>query len=111
MDSNIVHDQEIQTVCNGLISLFDIEKLIVFGVKRRVANGKITDMDICLVCNCECDKNSILKRAYLEIDTDIPYDLFLYTPSEWDSLTQKSESFASRIARKGHVFYEKQKNV
>ncbi len=102
---------EISFICDELKRLFDIEKIIVFGVKKREKDNCITDLDICVISNVEtCEKNAWLKKAYLEIDSEIPFDLFLYTPCEWESLTKNESSFASRIARKGCVVYEKKEN-
>lgn len=99
--------KEIMSICNDLKSLFDIEKIYIFGVKRSEVDGSITDVDICVVSELDREKNAWLKKAYLEIDSDIPFDLFLYTPKEWSALTQDKASFASRILRNGCVIYEK----
>lgn len=107
MESNIALEREVEVICDGLKRLFDVERLIVFGIKKCQKNNCITDLDICVVANVDYGKNDLLKKAYLEIDSDVPFDLFVYTPSEWESLLGKSESFASRIARKGQVVYEK----
>lgn len=99
--------KEISSICNDLKSLFDIEKIYIFGVKRSETDGRVTDVDICVVSELECDKNAWLKKAYLEIDSSIPFDLFLYTSKEWSTLTQDKASFASRILRNGYKIYEK----
>ena len=107
MEQNMAFDKEITDICDGLTRLFDVEKLIVFGVKRSESTKNITDLDICVIADYDYNKNDFLKRAYLEIDSDIPFDIFLYTPTEWNNLIKKSESFASRIDRKGCIVYEK----
>ncbi len=102
MDNKFCGDNEIIFICKEIDRLFEIDKLIVFGVKRNEKNNSVTDVDICVVCEYG-DKNAWLKKAYLEIESKVPYDIFLYTPSEWDEMTKQSESFASRIVRKGCV--------
>ena len=104
MDKRICDEKEIAFICDEIKRLFVIEKLIVFGVKRREIDNGVTDLDICVVCEHD-DKNVWLKKAYLEIDSDIPFDIFLYTPSQWEEMIKQSESFASRILRKGCVVY------
>ena len=106
MPEIILEDKEIRSICDGIKQLFDVEKLIVFSVKRSENDGSVTDFDLCAVADTD-NKNAWLKKAYLEIDSDIPFDIFLYTPAEWESLTKQTESFASRIARKGCVVYGK----
>ena len=106
MDNNVCDSKEIAFICDEMKRLFDIELLVVFGVKRREKDNAVTDLDVCVVCEHD-NKNEWIKKAYLEIDSDIPFDISLYTPSEWKCLIQKSESFASRILRKGCVVYGK----
>ena len=106
MADNLCESREIGFICNEIKRLFEIEKIIVFGVKRSENENTVTDVDICIVADTK-NKNAWIKKAYIEIDSDIPFDIFLYTPSEWEALTQQSESFASRIARKGCVVYGK----
>lgn len=106
MGNGICDSKEIRYICNELKNLFDVESITVFGVKRSEKDNAVTDLDICVVANTQ-DKNAWLRKAYIEIDSPIPFDLFLYTPDEWNELTKQSESFASRIARKGCVFFGK----
>ena len=103
--------KEVSLICDSLLSLFDVEKLIVFGIKRKENDLSVTDVDIAVISEVQSCKNEWLKKAYLEIDSDIPFDLFLYTPEEWDISVKDSASFASRIMRKGCVVYEKKKDA
>ena len=40
------------------------------------------------------------------MDSAYPYDLVLYTESEWASLSQDERTFAASIAKTGTVLYE-----
>ena len=103
--------KEITFICDEIKRLFDVEKIIVFSIKRCEKTDCVTDVDVCVITNVlPADRNAWLKKAYLEIDSEIPFDLFLYTPDDWESLTRSDSSFASRIARKGCVVYEKKEN-
>ncbi len=106
MSNNLCESKEIRFICEEIKKLFDVESIIVFGVKRSENDNSVTDLDICVVANTD-DKNAWIKKAYIEIDSEIPFDLFLYTPKEWEALNQQSESFASRITRKGCVYFGK----
>ena len=100
--------KEITYICDEIKRLFDVEKIIIFSVKRCEKNSCITDLDVCVVTKeLPHDRNTWLKKAYLDIESEIPFDLFLYTQDEWDTLTKDDSTFASRIARKGCVVYEK----
>ncbi len=102
---------EILLICETVKKMADIEKIIVFGIKRSEKTNIITDLDICVVANINGDRKSWLKKAYLETDSEIPFDIFLYSPEEWNRLIQDSASFASRILRKGYLMYEKKENA
>ncbi len=107
LDNNIALDKEISFICDEIKQSFDVEKIIVFGVKRSEKDNSIVDLDLCIISKEIKNKNAWLKKAYLEIDSDVPYDLFLYTSAEWEECIKQSKSFASRIERKGLVVYEK----
>ena len=106
MENNVCSCKEIRFICEEIKRLFDVETITGFGAKKNQNDDSVTDMDICVVANTD-NKNAWIKKAYLEIDSEIPFDLFLYTPDEWSALTRQSESFASRIQRKGCVFFGK----
>ncbi len=42
---------------------------------------------------------------YMEIDSDIPFDLVFYSVSEWNELYQKEGTFAWKINNTGAVLY------
>ena len=107
MDKNIAENKEIFHLCNEIKRLFNIEKLIIFGVKKSEKDDTVTDLDICIIAENIDDKNAWVKKAYVDIDSDIPYDIFLYTHQEWNECLKTTKSFASRIDRKGYVVYEK----
>lgn len=90
----------------SLKELLSPSMIILFGAKYGDEGKSITDIDICVVTDISKNKKELLRRAYLETDCDIPYDIFLYTPGEWEELKRDSGSFVSRIIRKGYVWYE-----
>ena len=106
MSNNLCESKEIRFICEEIKRIFTVESITIFGVKHKENDNSITDLDVCVVANTD-DKNAWITKAYLEIDSEIPFDLFLYTPQEWETLTRQSESFASRISRKGCVYFGK----
>jgi hypothetical protein len=51
------------------------------------------------------EKAEAEKRIYLDIDSDIPFDVLVYTPREWESLMLQKHSFAKRITQEGTYVY------
>ena len=44
-------------------------------------------------------------RLYMQIDSDIPYDLVLYSQSEWEQFKNDIGSFAWKIHNTGAYIY------
>ena len=49
----------------------------------------------------------MLTRIFDEVDSEIPYDVLLYTDEQFEELKNSSDAFASRINRRGRVRYGK----
>lgn len=81
------------------------EHLIVYGLKREGAGDRVRDVNVCVVCDCE-DKRMLERRLYLDIESEISFDVILYTPDEWTALLDDPQSYASRIAEKGREYGE-----
>lgn len=101
--------ESIVPLIEQLKEIFNAEKIYVFGVKYNSQNeNEVTDFDVCIVADFnECERNALLKRAYMESDCDIPFDIFLYTPSDFDELSEDPASFVSRVLRIGRLYYGK----
>lgn len=95
------HDVIIEKLC----SLAKPEKLILYGSKIDVATGRVKDIDVCLVVETE-NKTELERELYLAIDSDVSFDIIIYTPFEWEVLIADTQSFAHRILEKGTVIYE-----
>jgi hypothetical protein len=91
--------ENIKKVCDDIIRIFNPEKVILFHVKRSV-DGVIRSFKICVIIDTD-DKSSTEKHLYLDVDSDVPFDLLVYTPAEWDSLLAEKSSFACRIIKEG----------
>ncbi len=81
------------------------EKLIVYGIKRVGAGERVREVSVCIVADC-ADKQALLNSLYLDIESEIAFDLLVYTPSEWAELSADPQSYASRIAEKGQIYGE-----
>lgn len=79
--------------------------MIVYGLKREGAGDRVRDVNVCVVCECE-DKRMLERRLYLDIESEISFDVILYTPDEWAALLDDPQSYASRIAEKGREYGE-----
>jgi hypothetical protein len=96
-------NENIQKVCDDIVRLFKPEKVILFHVKRSL-DGVIRSFKICVIIDTD-DKNSTEKHLYLDVDSDIPFDVLVYTPAEWKGLLAEKSSFACRIIREGKYIH------
>ncbi len=80
------------------------EHIILFSHKTGVA-GKLISFKLCVVIDGgEREKTEAERRVYLEVDSEIPFDVVLYTSKEWRELLGIPHSFASSINETGYVF-------
>ncbi len=95
--------EELHRLLSEIVRLSGAEKLIVYGLKREGAGDRVRDVDVCVIADCE-DKRLLERRLYLELESDISFDVILYTPEEWERLSADPQSYASRIAAKGREY-------
>ena len=67
-------------------------------------DGHLISFKQCIVVNIP-DKKKMLTRIYDEVDSEIPYDIILYTDEEFKELSEQLSAFANRISQKGRVRY------
>ena len=94
---------ELSGILAEIRRISNAERLVVYGVKRE--GERVRDVDVCVIADT-ADKDALAHRLYLEIDSDISFDVLIYTPQEWSALLADPQSYASRIAEKGQAYGE-----
>jgi hypothetical protein len=90
-------------VVGEIVSLLAPRKIYLYN--QRINDKQvITSFKLCVIAEVE-NKIATERSIYLEIDCDIPFDILLYTPEEWEALTAMPTSFASKIRTTGTVIY------
>lgn len=89
----------ISSVCEEIVNNFSPEKVILYNVKRNVT-GEIRSFKICVIVETD-NRLDTERHIYLDVDSDIPFDVLVYTPDEWDRLLKEKSSFAYRIINGG----------
>ncbi len=98
--------EEAQEILEGVLQYCKPIKVLQYGEKYVSCTQKLKSVNICIILSEE-DKQGLLCKLYLSIDATIPFQLLLYTSAEWEDLTQDAASYASMIAGRGTVIYEK----
>ena len=95
---------ELIRIRDRIIALCSPEKIILFGEKKVLSTGETGEVKICLVADT-VNKEVLEKRLYLGIDSEVSFDILVYTPEEWKNLLEDPQSYASRILEKGTVIW------
>lgn len=96
--------ENIRAVTERIIRDFGPKRLILFSVKRNLS-GDEQGFKLCVVLPVQ-DKAETEKRIYLDIESEIPFDVLVYTPEEWEQLQGDAGSFARRIEEEGTCIYD-----
>ena len=99
-------DEPLEIILTQILSLCDPEFVILFNQKRHVSTDVIKSADFLLVID-EGDKATLMRKIYLYVDSEIPFNLLIHTRDEWDELTADPFSFAYQTKEKGVVVYER----
>lgn len=100
-------NQHISRLAEEIAGACSPEKIYIFHIKVDLSH-QVTGFKACVIADAE-DKQALERQIYREVDCELPYDLVLYTPSEWDSFSHTPSSFASEIAEKGVLVYGEEK--
>ncbi len=94
----------IKNVCLQIASLADVSKIYLFSHKTDVL-GNLTSFKLVVVIGSG-DKTACEKALYSQVESDLLFDIVVYTKSEWDEFVKKPFSFADKVSQKGSVVYE-----
>lgn len=104
----IVHFDEndstvLKEVTAEIIDLMKPEMIYLYNSKKN-SGGQLTSFKLAIILETE-NKLEDERKAYRYIDSDVPFDLLLYTCEEWTELLEQPLSFASRIMSTGTKLY------
>lgn len=82
------------------------ERVILYAEKRTLTTDQLKSVSFCIVVPACEDRNALMQRLYLAVESDVPVNLTLYTHEEWAALQGDPSSYAAWIGRRGRVIYE-----
>lgn len=94
-----------ELIVKGILSCCTPQNIILYSEKTSLYDHCLRAANFCVIVQTD-DKKELIRKLYLSIPADIPFDILLYTPKEWEKMTADSASYASHILRKGKVIYE-----
>jgi len=98
----------VQELVDRIVSLFDPQRVILFGSCARESFSKGSDVDLLVVM----EVNESKRATAMEIDRaladrEIPLDLVILTPEEYEGQRRMVGSIAKPAAEEGRVVYER----
>lgn len=90
-------------VTDAIVKMLDPTKIYLYN-QRLDNKGHTASFKLCVILQTD-DKHAAEQDIYLNIDCDVPFDVLLYTPEEWEEHTHVPSAFASKIKQMGAVLY------
>ncbi len=83
---------------------YGVLAVILFGSRAKGKEREESDIDICVIAETD-KKRRLAATLCAEIESELPIDVLVYTPSEWEECIKDETSFASVILKEGKVLY------
>ncbi|WP_094546351.1 nucleotidyltransferase domain-containing protein [Petroclostridium xylanilyticum] len=103
VDVNSVKN-DIDRIKDQIISHYAPSKIILFGSQAKGTATSKSDIDLCIIKDTD-NKKELLTDMYLNVESNKPFDLLLYTTDEWYDCVNDTTSFAYLINKKGITIY------
>jgi hypothetical protein len=100
---NFVRSQALTDVVSKIADLCAPDQIYLYN-QRINSKNEVSSFKLCVVADV-ADKFAAEHDIYLEIDSDIPFDVLIYTTQEWEELTRISTTFAYKISQTGVVVF------
>jgi len=98
-------EEELKRIIPKIIEL-NVEKIILFGSIVSGSMHKRSDLDILVVKDTSERFMDRLERFYLHIKPRIALDILVYTPAEFEEMSQNNQ-FIKTILKNGRIVYER----
>lgn len=95
--------QEIAHVVDSIAKRFHPQKIYMFSNKRG-AGGRPASFKLCIVLD-STDMGETEREIYLTVESEVPFDLVLYKPRQFDELLTRKGSFAQKVVGTGVLLY------
>ena len=96
-------NQSIDRLRDDIVRICNPETIMLFSKKQNV-HGDLCAVKLCVII-AEGDAHQVERRLYVDIPSDIPFDVLVYTREDWERHIRSDMSFAAHIAQTGRVLY------
>lgn len=97
----------IDSLVDRIKTSYKPEMIMIFGSRARGEEHSDSDLDLLIIKKTK--KRPIQRRIDVRkvLSTDIPVDVLVYTPDEFESLRQSGSAFLKTISAEGKVLYQR----
>lgn len=97
----------ILSIVDQILDVCNPYRIILFNKKFDLWENLIS-FKVCIIVPNDTDVPELECSLYLELDSEIPFDMLIYREKEWIDLIEDNTSFANKILKSGVVLYELQ---
>jgi len=99
----MIVDTKLKGLCDEIVRIADPVRVILFSFKQDT-EGNLSSVKLCVIIKGG-DSRLVEQKLYVEIDSELPFDVLVYTRDEWDELIRDDMGFAARINSSGRVLH------
>ena len=93
-----------ESIKEQIVDKYAPDKILLFGSRAKGAAAPASDIDLCVVVNT-ANKRRLIADMYYAVESEMPIDILVYTPDEWEMCVNDTTSFAHKISREGVALY------
>ncbi len=104
---NNLYEAELKKIVSVLKLKYKPERIILFGSFARGKAEKDSDIDLMIIK--KTSQNPWVRQRIVEklVRRNVPVDLLVYTPQEFQNRVDLGDTFAREVLAKGRLVYEK----
>jgi UTP:GlnB (protein PII) uridylyltransferase len=102
-------DRYLERIATGLVQAFSPRQLILFGSFARGDQNRASDVDLVVIAETGEPFHERIGRALdacYRVAPELPVEVLVYTPREWEDMRREGNTFARRVLEEGRVLYE-----
>jgi hypothetical protein len=96
-------DSKIKSVLDAVIALINPTQIYLYN-KKVGSDGKVKSFKLCVVSDF-VHKPTAERQIYVNIDSEVPFDVLLYSNTEWNDLSPDASTFAYSVLTGGEKLY------
>jgi predicted nucleotidyltransferase len=100
------YQKELNNIVKSL-KTYKPEKIILFGSAARGEFKKDSDIDIVILKKTKKNRIDRAKEVYNLVESNLPVDIIIYTPEEFQKRKELGDFFVEDILTQGKILYEK----